>query len=210
MQLGKVINLKNYSKYLDFIKKNKYIFLLMMLFIVGLFIGISSINEYEGFKDFFIHKVEEYLDLRYNGNLFNIFIHSFMFYLIFIVIAFVFGSSIIGVVFIPFIICGCSFLYGGYISTLYSSYSLKGIAFSAIFLIPPTVLFSVGLILACCESVGFSIRIIKLTLPKTNPSNLYYDFKNYFGRYLYIILLIIFAALADGLLSINFINNFTL
>lgn len=210
MQIGKVINLKNYRDFIFLFKKNKVLILFLIFFILGFFIGTVSLDKFQGFKDFFSSRLEEFIKFRTDNSIIKISFDTFIFYLTFIISAFVIGSSFLGIVFLPFIVAFCGIYYGGIMALLYSEYSLKGVAFSAVMILPSAVIFAVCMILAVQESACFSIRISKLTLPKTVPANLFYDFKNYCGRYLFIIILTLFAALIDGIISGNFINNFKL
>lgn len=208
MQIGKVINLRNCGEALSFFKKNKTVIILLIIFSIGFFIGTVSLENFEGFKDFFILRLEDFSALRAQGNIIKISFDSFLFYISVIVLAFIIGSSILGMVFLPLLIVFCGTYYGSLITLLYSEYSFKGVAFCAIILLPSTVIFAVSLILATIESFGFSLRIAKLTLPKTIPASLYYDFKIYCVRYLFLGFLVLFAALLDGIICHYFFDSF--
>lgn len=210
MQLARVISVKGIGDITVFLKKNKTLLILTVFYLIGFFIGIVSHNAFKGFYDFFCIQLKSFITLRDNSSFFKIFFSSVNGYSILIVLCFIFGSSILGIVFLPFILGFSGFYYGGIMALLYAEYSLKGIAFSAVMVLPSAVIFAVSLILAAGESVGFSIRVAKLTLPKTHPANLYYDFKNYCGRYIFIMLLMLLAALTDSFISSNISESFFL
>ena len=210
MQLGSVINLNKCSSIIDFLKSNKYVIILLCLFLSGFMVGIFSLNNFEGYRDFFTKAVDSFIETRNNNGFLKIFSDSFFRFVSYLILFFIAGSSILGMVFIPFLLFFGGLYYGGIISFLYSGYHLSGVAFSAVMVVPTAVLLSVSMILSAREAIGFSLRISKLTFPRTAPANLYYDFKNYCGRFVVIFLLVLFSSVIDGLISINLSHNFSL
>jgi len=210
MQIGKVINLKDFNKFFLFFRENRIIIFLLSIFIFGFGFGIFSCNRFEEFKTFSKECLDNFIFIRSDLDFLKIAVNSFFSSFTYIVLIFVFGASITGVAILPFIILYNGFTYGALISILYNEYALKGIAFNAVMVLPSAAIFVTAIILASRESFCFSLKIAHLTLPKTNPANLFYDFKNYCGRYLIICLIVIFSALLDAFVSCNFSVNFSL
>lgn len=208
MKIGKVINLKDYGFIFDFFKRNKIIIVSSILFVAGLFLGIFSLEKFEGFFDYFNNRLKEIISLRNEGEILKIFLNSFTFNLNITVSVFIIGTSILGIVFLPFVLGGYGFYYGAIIALLYSEYDLNGILLNAIVILPTVVLFAVCIILASREAVNFSFRISELTLPKTVPFNLYYSFKKYCLKFTAILAILVFSALADGILSFYLFDKF--
>ena len=116
----------------------------------------------------------------------------------------------LGVVLVPVAAVLRGIIYGGVSAFLYSQYTVKGIAFNAVLIIPSAFVFVIALLLASRESVRFSLLIARISLPATPAVNLSYDFKNYCGRYLLISLIALASALTDAVLSCFFIGGLTL
>ena len=87
---------------------------------------------------------------------------------------------------------------------------MKGIAFNAVLIIPSAFVFVIALLLASRESMRFSILIAKISLPGSASVNLSFDFKNYCGRYLFIVLIALASALTDAVLSCSFLDGLML
>ena len=210
MQVGRVVDLKNCGKYFDFLRRNNVLIVLVVFFLFGLGFGIFSFKGFSDFKAAAQTYLESFVDLRTDSGFLKITVNSFLVSLTYIVLCFIAGSSALGIVVLPFVVALRGAVYGALMALLYSEYALKGIAFNAVMVLPAAAIFTAALILAARESVGFSLRVARLTLPRTSPSNLYYDFKNYCGRYLVICLLVLVSALADGLISRYFSDSFSL
>ncbi len=210
MQIGKVIDLKDFNKYFSFFKENKVLIFLISLFLFGFGFGIFSSIKFENFKTFSEECLFGFLSIRADLDFLKIAVNSFFASFTYIVLIFVSGSSVLGVAILPFVIIYRGITYGAMMSFLYNEYALKGIAFNAVMVLPSAAFFVTAMIMAARESLGFSLRIAELTLPRTNPANLFYEFKNYCARYLVICLIIIFSSLVDAFISCYFSASFSL
>ena len=114
------------------------------------------------------------------------------------------GTSVLGVVLVPIAAAVRCVLYGSVSALLYSQYSVKGIAFNAVLIIPTEIIFAVALLLAARESVRFSLGMAKLTLPSASPVNLSADFRSYCSKYILICLLTLLSAIIDAVMSCSF------
>ena len=162
------------------------------------------------FKDFSKGYLEDYLSVRTRYGFFKITSESFSLAFTYIVLIFISGSSVLGMVILPFIVATKGLVYGSLMSELYSQYALKGIAFNAVMVLPAAAVLVTALILASGEAVEFSLKVARLTLPRTMPTNLHYDFKKYCGKFLIFTLIVIFSALVDGIISCYLSKSFML
>ena len=153
---------------------------------------------------------KSYLSVRLGKSVFSILISSFLFAASVLVGMFLCGSSMLGVVLSPLAVFFGGFFCGSFCSYLYSQFSLKGIAFNAVIIIPSFIILIVCIIFSACDSVKFSLVLAKLTLPSTYPVNLYLDFKRYCGRYLIFVALCLISGLVDSVLSHSFLKLFDL
>ena len=209
MRKGTVINLNGY-KFIEFLAKNNTIIILVIFLITGLIIGTFGVKGIEALSNYSKTYLENFISDRTGASFLNIVANSFVSSISVIMIAYVLGSSMFGVVLVPLFITFRGVLCGGINAVLYSAYAVKGIAFNAVILIPSTIIFIIALLLASGESVKFSLKITKATLPKTVSTNLNADFKMYGCKYIMLCFVVLLSAIIDGVLSSSFLEYFKL
>lgn len=140
--------------------KNIIFICLLFLFILGMFYGtllIKSDNDSVWSQLEII--TNEYRAIQMKQSLITTFINSFLSSLIFLIIPYIFGYSSIGQIgtfFIPFFYglgLGCALGY------LYMNYGVKGILYSAVIVIPHSVITLFALLIGCRESTKLSSLI---------------------------------------------------
>lgn len=208
MHKGKVLNLKHLNSIFVFFKNNWCLISLTIMFLIGLIIGTFISKDDSKTLDFLNWITDSFLKLRINGNLLTVFLNSLLITLIFLALVFIFGTSITGITFIPLIMCLRGVLLGSLSTIICSEFSLKGVAFNAIVLIPPTVISVIFLIIAAGESIRYSLLVAKITLPDTTPKNLALPFRNYCRKFLILILPTLISALLDAWLSTRLVSFF--
>lgn len=207
MKTSKVVNLKGIHIF-EFAFKNKIIILLCILFAIGVGLGTFSFNKSDIVTKGAENYLSNYISKRTDASFFSVMLSSAVSSFTTMLFSFVFGASLMGIVTVPLLICFCGFEYGCLSALLYSQFALKGVAFNAIILIPSSLVFLIALLFAARESIAFSIVISKMTMPKSRPTNIYIDFKNYCGRYIFLSFLIIVSALINSILTSSFIKFF--
>lgn len=150
------------------------------------------------------------LQSRNNTTFFAFLASSFFRFLPFLAAMLVFGTSIVGSAIIPAINVLYGFLNGALISAAYSEYSIGGIGFSALVLVPALVFKAYVLVLAGRESVCFSRRVLSNALPHGTAFNISADFKTYLQRYLFLIVFSVAASLVDSAAYALFFGYFDL
>ena len=209
MQKGRVLSIKSFG-ILEFFKNNSFLIIVTVIFTIGFFIGIFSINSFSYLKGYSTDYIAEYISLRSDTSFGSIFISSFFGFLSELFVLFLLGASLFGIITVPAAMLIKGITLGGVTAYLYSTFSLKGIAFNAVIIIPPTLVFLIFLLLCTRESVRFSIKLSSLTLPKGLPVNLALDFKDYTIKYLILALSTVVCALIDAIISTGLIKHFTL
>lgn len=209
MKKGTVLSLKN-LKFTDFMAKNNILVILVVLFVLGLFAGTFSGSKIGALSDYSEDYLKRFISERTNATFVSVTLDSFMGSALTLLLTFAAGTSMLGVILVPAIFLLRGALYGTVSAILYSEYSVKGIAFNAVLIVPAAIIFIISLILASRESIKFSLVIAKMTLPGSPSVNLSIDFKNYCGRYLFICLLVLASALVDAVLSCSFLSSLTL
>ena len=210
MRKGRVVSLKNFNQIIEFIIKNRVMLVLSLFFVLGFIIAVIISGKYELLKNWNSALLNDFIADRTDKTFLNIATKSFFNSMLFILLGFACGSSVLGSVFIPFIVCFRSFLFGGMAAILYSEYSLKGIAFYTVLILPSALIFIFSFLYAMCEAFNFSLMLTRLTFPQTMPTNISFQFKTFSFKYLIITFIIVFSALVDGLLCGNFLNVFNL
>ena len=206
MQRGTVVNLKHFKIGFDFIRQNWKLIILTLCFIVGIILATVSINK-TGYIFNWLNKIpQNYIQLRASKDFFKIFINSLSADFCFLLVIFIFGSSVDGVTLVPLTVCIKGYLLGYLISYIYSEYELKGIAFCALIVIPPTIVAVICFFIFSKYAMCFSLRVINVTMPNVNGKNLNLHFKQFVKQLFIIVIPIIFSALCDGWLSIKLIS----
>ncbi len=210
MHYGTVLKLRGYKSFFSFLQNNYWLLISATFFVVGLAFGVFSFGKYtlvlEWSKDF----ISEFIVLRSSSSFLKVVVDSFLSSMLFIVLIFICGTSLFGLGLVPVFVTVRGFLYGSVTALLYSEYSLKGIAFHAVLVMPSAVFFIIALIIAAVESIRFSFVFSRLTLPNSMPVNLSVNFKRYCYKYLLLCILILLSAVADALISCNFLSKFSL
>ncbi len=118
-------------------------------------------------------------------NFFELFLYLFKFDLIYFVISFFVGTSIIGIPFTFIPVSLKCFTIGCISSFMYCQYSLKGILFSLILLFPLFTITTTSLIYSANESIYMSKYIFKTLTNKNTADNI--SIKLYLIRYAFLI-----------------------
>ncbi len=207
MRKGIIVNLKRF-KLLDYVTLNKFFIILCVMFITGIVLGSTFLSKNSWLAQVTETFFESYITLHNNGTFVKKLLFSFLRYLVVLILYFLSGSSMLGVVVTPFITLWQGIFCGSISSQLYDTHGLSGIAFNAIILIPPTAIFTVCCFFAARYSIDFSLLIAKLTLPRSKPASLYINFKDYCGKYLFFLSVSLICAIIDVILNLLFINFF--
>ena len=209
MQKGKVLSLKNF-KLADFVARNNILTILVVLIAGGVSIGIFTQSKIQLLSEYSADYLERFIALRSGESFISVALSSFMGSALVLLLLFAAGTSMLGIVLVPLLTSVRGAFFGGVSALLYSQYSVKGIAFNAVLIIPSAFVFVIALLLAARESMRFSVLIAKISLPGSPSVNLAFDFKNYCGRYLFIALIVLASALVDAVLSCSFLDSLIL
>lgn len=210
MKTGKVLNFKALGGIFDFVKRNKLLLLLIMLFVAGLFLGITALGKYEVLFRAADAAVNGFIKFRTENGFLKIAFDSFLKSMLFVVLVFLLGASVTGVAAVPLAVMLLSFIYGVASAFLYSEYSFKGIAVNAVMFMPPAVIFSVSLIILSIEAVGFSRNLLSVVLPKNSFSDMSVVFASYSAKTAFCTAAVAASALADAFISVNFAEKLSL
>ena len=200
MRRSYVLYFKNSSAVRTIIT-NRLLILFFALFVSGIVMGSVCFFNSETARLLAENSFTHITSVREQASFMRTFSSSILCSLAFLLLLFILGTSIFGTVTAPILLVVRGFLYGNTAALLYSQHGIKGIAFHALIIIPPAVITMLSLFSAADCAVDFSLKIAKLTLPRSVPFNLYDLFKKYCIRFLCIFFALIFASVCDAMLS---------
>lgn len=191
------------------ISQNRSFLSMVLVYAFGLLIGcIISVYKTD------ILKISEglfsvYLSNRSDSSFIKLFLKIFWSYLPVQLLCFLCGTSIVGIVVVPLISAFSGFSFGITAGYMYSSFSLKGIAFNGLMFIPSHALSALCLLLCAKEALQFSGLLIHSSLPGSPGMNYYNNFKNYCLKNIIYLGLLLFAALLDAAESSTLLRLFS-
>ena len=127
-----------------------------------------------------------------------VFYKSLIFGLTYLCLNFIFGTTMLGIVFLP-ILCFTFGIYFGCISSyICNAYNFIGVAFNAVVLIPGTIILTAALVFAAKESLNFSYSVAKTTFSSAVYNDLPIRFKGICIKYIILIVAVLLSALSDA------------
>lgn len=181
----------------------------LLTFILGIVLGSIAFKNFDeqllqklGFL--FLTNIENRLEL----SAFDIFSSSFASDFIFIFSAFLLSFTVWGAFALPLLCAFKGFGVGISSAYMFSQYSVTGIGFYILVILPGTVLFLFAFITALKEAFTQSVHLIKVFLPTQSESTLLRYTKVYLFRNFAVLILTAFSAIIDMLLWLLFANMF--
>lgn len=181
----------------------------LLSFSVGVLIGVITVSNTNGTLYTLAQTAfNSTVNSKSDDSFWIYFSKSLIHFLPYIAIAYFSGTSAFGCLVLP-VICVVRGISNGILTAyIYCTYNIVGIGYTALVIAPYFVFSAFVLLLACRESLCFSERILKNTLPKGTSINLFNDYKIYTLRYLIILLLAIVSSLFDAILTNMFFKYF--
>ena len=207
MKKSGVVYLGN-SKFIALVRENLIIVIFTLIFALGtlistVFIGSESLkNLSEGFLDLFLKN-------RISAGFFSQFLFSFVFSFVFIFSAFIFGTSLLGMAFVPFIIFSRGIFSGLLLAALYTDFGLIGIAVNLLSVLPGTIVCVLALINVSSDSMNLSYQIGKTVIG--NGQNIYkFNITRLLKKYSLALIITAIGSLFEVILFNLFQNFFAL
>lgn len=207
MRGSRVLSL-NGVKTVNFLKENGSLIFLTFVFVLGVLSGALLFKSQAAVCEYSENRFVEFLTLRQEGTFLAILFSSTLNYLLYFGTVFISGTSVVGNVISPFVLLWFGFNFGTMATHLYSAFALKGIAFSAIILIPSCAIFALILVFSSRQAMRFSLLLTKLFAPQGVNASVFENFKGYCLKFVYYLALTFFSGLVDALLSTFFIKFF--
>jgi len=205
---GKVFSLKKFG-FINVSKDNKVQYFLAFLFILGIIFGSFTFMKSENAVIISKYLFNSLLHSKIDVSFWKIFFKSLLNLLLISTVFFILGTSLLGSVSTPILFLLFGLVYGMLLSFSYNSYSVKGIAYSAVILIPPLLFFVFGLLVVSKLYIDFSISMSKTTFNNRSIGTLNsVDFSEIWKKVLLQFGFNVAAALIDGALSCFLIKIF--
>lgn len=201
--------LKKSESFISVINENNILIFMVFALILGLLIGVMTFKLKNGGGNFFVEEFEKWLS-PLKGNFVKIFSASILKLMPFVATIFIFGTCMAGSIITPLIIAIRGAQLGYIMSYLYIHFSLNGIVFNILIIIPSAVLTSIALILSGREAFGFSLSLARLAIPESKSVVLDKDFKVYCMRQIFILAFYMLGAAIEALMAVSFYSFFKL
>lgn len=211
--LGEIMNLRIKRTKNNIMKQKKLYLFLIGLVIVGIIAGIlfwfvinneDKLLVTKNLNNFF-ECIKKGNAINYWGSLFN----SLVTGLIYIVLIWLLGISIVGLPIILIIITIKSFIVGFSISSIIASYGLKGILGSFVYTFPHQIIFLLLLILLGFYASSFCFKLFKYLFLKQSI-NFKDAMRKYFKILLISLIVVLLTSLYETFIATYFIKLFTL
>lgn len=196
-----------YNK-LDIIKNNAVLFLLCIMFLLGIFVGAVSTKSIDAdmlslldflFLTNFNTRIEQSLIYTFSATLSSAFI--------FLLAVLLLGLTLWGFLIIPIISFFRGYGLGLSLGYIYGIYKIKGILFNVLVMLPGAIIISAAIILFSKLSISFSFKLSRGAFVRKSVSQVF--MKNYLIRFAFFLIAIavgsavdmIFTAVFSGLFS---------
>lgn len=192
--------LKNKIKF----DKNLMLFLIILGFIAiiagSFFVTILNVSD----KTLINDHLKLYLDNIENGNInYLLFIkNNLLTNVIYILIIWLLGISIIGLPILVIVFFLKCFILGFSIGSIFNCFSIKGIYFSLVYIFPGEVINIISFAIITMYAMSFSIRLIQAVLKRKSI-----DFKLLINRYSLVLMIMLFFVIISNLYNCFVVPN---
>ena len=189
---------------LDVLKEGYPFFIMFAVYVLGIFLAVIFFKKSELLETFAKEMFESFVGKRTDKTFFSVFFTAFLGWLPFLSAVFICGISIFGTAVLPLVISLKGFLYGLLTAYLYNAFSINGVVFSLVIIIPSTLIGAFLLFFGAKSAFMFSLLLAKQVMPEPRANNLFPKLVKYCKQFAFLITLTAFSALVDAVLSVAF------
>lgn len=195
----------------DAFRENKFFFLCLTLIVAGMLAGSLAVNllsgEYLNFiKDWFL----SFFKFRSTAGFSRVFFNIFLSGTVYFVLVLLSSLGLTGVITLPLVVFFRGFgtcLLAGF---LYREYSLTGIAFADLILLPGVLATDFLLIYICAEAVSVSFSFLDILKDVSSRGIMVRPLMlKFLRKFLIVMLLFCIFSLIEALFSVNFTHYFS-
>ena len=204
MKSTKIVNL-NQSKIIKLLRNNTSVFAFFLLFVSSLLLGCVLFSKATGLSAWLFNN---FFESRKSGSFLSYFIASFGISFLFLFAEYIFGTSLVGIAFVPSLILFKGLLTGVFLCKLYSVLGFQAITFNIIIFIPGTCISVLCLITGASKALFLSYNLGRLLFSSTGVALGRVKTKKYLILFLILVALTVLSALIEALLSKAFFHYF--
>ena len=195
----------------DAFRENKFFFLCLTLIVAGMLAGSLAVNLLSGeylifIKDWFL----SFFKFRSTAGFSRVFFNIFLSGTVYFVLVLLSSLGLTGVITLPVIVFFRGFgtcLLAGF---LYREYSLTGIAFADLILLPGVLATDFLLIYICAEAVSVSFSFLDILKDVSSRGIMVRPLMlKFLRKFLIVMLLFCIFSLIEALFSVNFTHYFS-
>jgi len=198
---------KNKTSILETINQNNSLIFMVFCFLLGFLVGVLIFKAQNTSAGYYSNEFNRLYKELNSGFLLASF-NSFLSQLPYAAAIFLSGTCMVGAILVPAVVAIRGAAYGMIMAYTYFTYSLMGIVFCLLIIIPSAVIAAISIILASREALGFSLSLARLAFPETKKPRIEQDFKLYCMRQLFVLIFFVTSALVQSLMSVSFISFF--
>lgn len=195
----------------DAFRENKFFFLCLTLIVAGMLAGSLAVNLLSGeylifIKDWFL----SFFKFRSTAGFSRVFFNIFLSGTVYFVLVLLSSLGLTGVITLPLVVFFRGFgtcLLAGF---LYREYSLTGIAFADLILLPGVLATDFLLIYICAEAVSVSFSFLDILKDVSSRGIMVRPLMlKFLRKFLIVMLLFCIFSLIEALFSVNFTHYFS-
>ncbi|MBR3867714.1 MAG: stage II sporulation protein M [Clostridia bacterium] len=190
----KINSLRNESD-----REVKGMIITLALFAAAMIIGSGTLKNTSDYIGDYSDIFNSYIIMRSDEKIYTVFFNSVSVNLFFILLINFAGLSCVGIPLTVFIILIKGLGFGFFSGFLFSEFSMSGIGYYLITVLPGAVISNTAILLACNNSAFMSADILAVTLSKKQPDE--NIVKNYLKKSTLITAICIIASIIDSVLA---------
>lgn len=181
-------------------KINLFVFFVIMLGIISGTIFLLAINHND--KELVVNQITTFMTNVNDNNInnFNAFKNALIENIILVLIVWILGMSIVGIIFNIFVMYLRGFILGFTLSSFFLIYKYKGLLAGVIYLVPTAIINIIVTIIISVYSIMLTIYLWKVIFMKDRSNNIRIFLKKYALILFICLLLTIISSLCDGYL----------
>lgn len=200
MQKSKTLYFKPRNFY-NLIKEGYPFLIMFLMYIIGIIFGVFLYREEPIVADAVLKKFNS---LEEAGSFWKVFAASLSSWLPFLILILIFGLCVVGVALIPLSLLLKGMEYGALAGFLYSTYSLSGVVYVLILVIPSSMIAAFALFFMSQDSFRFSLKLLRHIMPEPRGEFLHPHFIKYCKRFFLFLFIIVIAVIIEATLKISF------
>lgn len=201
---------KKADRYISVFLEHKFYFALLMCLVLGMLVGALSVRLLDDSGHEFIRQwFASFISFRLNSSFWKILFNSFLTFMVYLLAVSVSSFGVGGIVIVPLLMFFKGFGSCLLAGVLYREFSLNGIAFADLILLPSVLAADVALLYLCESGIGVSKKFLScINDSDFNNSVLKSECVYFFKRLLIVLVAVLFISVVESAFNVCFIGYF--